>query len=144
MEPVCDYCGITDKQRCRTSEQAEKCADFNKKVPGDDATSHPIQWNLFLDDERFPPEDGKQWQIARTVDDALMLLHAFGCPTFISFDHDLGEDQPTGMDFAKTLVYLDQKTSNYIPRDFTFYVHSQNPVGAANIRSYLTNYLRVR
>lgn len=154
IEPTCIYCGVSDKFRCRSRFEADECEWFKEKQPTIPDTDYQesdglspessFKWNLFLDDERDPPNDGREWSVARSVDEALVLLGSFHCPTFISFDHDLGEDVPDGYDFAKALVYLDQKTKWYIPRDFTFYVHSQNPVGGTNIHAYLTQYLRVR
>lgn len=68
-----------------------------------------------------------------------------GCPTFISFDHDLGPDEKTGYDLAKWLVERDLDSNGaFIPATFEFYVHSQNPVGAANIRNYLQRYLEYK
>lgn len=31
MEPTCGYCGISDKGRCKTREQAAKCAAYFEK-----------------------------------------------------------------------------------------------------------------
>lgn len=28
MEPTCDFCGIIDKNRCRTRDQAAKCSEY--------------------------------------------------------------------------------------------------------------------
>jgi len=61
-------------------------------------------------------------------------------PSFISFDHDLG-DGLTGYDCAKWLVEYDLETG-LMPADFSFYVHSQNPVGASNIKNLLNSYMR--
>lgn len=97
---------------------------------------------LFLDDERFPPNSGDVWDIVRTVDEAKAYMEANGCPLFISFDHDLGEDQATGFDLVKWMVERDlDADGKFIPRLFTYYVHSQNPVGKKNIESYLDGYL---
>ena len=96
-------------------------------------------WQLFLDDERFP-DDILGWMFARSVDKAIELCNIYGCPSFISFDHDLGEVL-TGKDFACWLVGRDlDEQFKFIPDDFDFYVHSQNPVGAKNIHDYLTQY----
>ncbi len=97
---------------------------------------------IFLDDERFPPDDGREWIIARSFDDVLELT-ANGLIDYISFDHDLGDNVPTGMDVCKWLVEQDMNYAVLDP-NFTFYVHSQNPLGAENIRSYLDQYLRAR
>ena len=100
---------------------------------------------LFLDDERFPPNDGEDWAIVRDVPEAIAYIVSNGCPSFISFDHDLGEDKKTGADLAKWMTEQDMDMSgSFFPEDFDFYIHSQNPVGAANIRGWLSGYLKWR
>jgi hypothetical protein len=99
---------------------------------------------LYLDDERYPdynPLDNDRWRIARNFDDAVWYVRTYGMPMYISFDHDLGAPQNrTGMDFAKWLV--DYMLDNDIPVDLlAFRVHSQNPIGAENIRMYLNNFI---
>lgn len=109
-----------------------------------------MTWNLFLDDERFPPNDGREWVIARNGMEATYAIAERGCyPSYISFDHDLGDedDGETGYDYAKRLVEMDMDTD--FPKykfsdDFSFYVHSQNPIGKANIEGLLNNYLKVK
>lgn len=103
-------------------------------------------WKLFVDDERFPPNDGGNWSIARDICDVESLIVSKGSPEFISFDHDLGDHTPTGFDIAKQLVEWDMDHPNLFkfPHNFDFYVHSQNPVGAVNIRRYLNNYLEFK
>lgn len=99
---------------------------------------------LFIDDERYPPDDGKHWIIARSLDE-VMQWYAFGNKAdFISFDHDLGDKTPTGMDIAHWLINQDMDYPGILPHGFTFYVHSQNPVGKANIESLLNAYLNQR
>lgn len=103
-----------------------------------------MTYSLFIDDERIPgnrkPPAGDRWVIVRSVNDAIKYIERVGWPGFITFDHDLGENEPTGYDFAKWIVdrALDGKN---LPSYFTFDIHSQNPVGAENIRSLLNNYL---
>ena len=102
-----------------------------------------MAWQLFLDDERFPP-DGN-WIIARTMSVAIECCERMGCPNFISFDHDLGENQANGKDFANWLVEKDlDSRHNFIPLDFDFNVHSQNPIGKDNIKFFLSQYLTER
>ena len=104
-----------------------------------------MTWNLFLDDERFPPEDGREWVICRNRGDVVLTIMARGMPSYISFDHDLGQDEPTGHDIAKLIVDWDMNDRYYsLPEDFSFYVHSQNPIGKANIEGLLNNYLKVK
>lgn len=109
-----------------------------------------MTYPLFIDDERFPPDDGQAWKVARNLAEVASLIKEFGPPNFISFDHDLGEREPTGYDIAKKFVAGDlgelvgTEFARGLPAGFSFYVHSQNPVGAENIRSLLQNYLTFR
>ncbi len=99
-----------------------------------------MSYNMFIDDERFPPANNQQWKICRSFDQVKEVIKEHGFPKHISFDHDLGDQQPTGYDIAKWMVEcdLDQRV---IPDDLSFYVHSQNPIGKRNIEALLINYL---
>ncbi|KAJ31750.1 cyclic-phosphate processing receiver domain-containing protein [Sulfitobacter pontiacus] len=109
-----------------------------------------MSYPLFIDDERDPPADRQQWRIGRNLREVALIIKELGPPNFISFDHDLGENEPTGYDIAKKLVAGDlgelagNDFERGLPTDFSFYVHSQNPVGAENIRTLLVNYLTFR
>lgn len=106
-----------------------------------------MRYSLFIDDERFPPKnDGRNWVIARDWEQVLIMLRLHGMPGYISFDHDLGEVEHDGYDIAKLLVDLDMghDPDFALPPEFSFYVHSQNPIGKANIEAYLNNYLRIK
>ncbi len=91
-----------------------------------------MTYKLFLDDERFPAGND-DWFIARTANDAAHKVTKDGMPISVSLDHDLG-DGPTGAEFVIWLIghMLDEDIK--FPSGFVFYVHSMNPVGAANIR----------
>ena len=106
------------------------------------------QWLLFLDDERQPTEAhiDQGIEIARSYSQAVRLIEQYSCcPSFVSFDHDLGDNVPTGKDFANYLIEKDlDNQGNFIPEDFTFYVHSQNNVGKENIEGILNNYLEFK
>lgn len=95
-------------------------------------------WKLFLDDIR--PLD-QNMILARSAEEAISLIKKNGFPSFISFDHDLGEDVLSGKDLVKIIEtkVLDGEWS--IPLDFSFDVHSDNPVGAENIRVHLNSLL---
>lgn len=105
-----------------------------------------MTWNLFIDDERMPPEDGRKWEIARSLVQVGMTIRRMGSfPDHVSFDHDLGYYTSTGYDIAKWMVKMDMEENEWeFPTGFTFYVHSQNPVGKANIEAYLLNYFSQR
>ena len=116
-----------------------------------------MSWNLFLDDERnladvaWAPWQiqekyrNEEWVVCRNVQAALSEIDSHGMPSFISFDHDLGQNELTGYDLTKVLVdnALDFVDECYqFPQNFDFYVHSKNPIGKANIESLLSSYLR--
>jgi hypothetical protein len=108
-----------------------------------------MRWKMFLDDERYPigglwPDTNEGWIICRHETDVAFHVAMLGMPYHISFDHDLGAGVPTGMDIAKTMVQWDMDGKFRFPDGFSFYVHSQNPVGKKNIESYLDSYFRFR
>lgn len=115
---------------------------------------------LYLDDVRIPTEGS--WKVVRNYDEFVAHIKLNGLESYelISLDHDLGEGamieyytnvkpnyeldykripEKTGMDCARWLV-AEAMTKN-IPLP-TIYVHSANPIGAANIIGYINNYFR--
>ena len=116
-----------------------------------------MTYRLFIDDERDPIDvtwgsafeqaiyRNSPWMIARSYAEVMEIVLSLGMPGMISFDHDLGKNTPTGYDIAKRLVELamDAPDRYSFPAGFYYLVHSKNPVGAENIRSYLNNYLTV-
>ncbi|ROI10840.1 hypothetical protein EGI11_02445 [Chryseobacterium sp. H3056] len=91
---------------------------------------------LYLDDVRPTPAD---YERVYDYNGFVEFIIANGIPEFISFDHDLGPGK-TGYDCAKFLVEycLDHNISK-----INYTVHSQNPVGKANIEGLLNNYNRL-
>ncbi len=101
--------------------------------------------SLYLDDLRTPPKKTKWDCVARNTREAIAYFDSEGCPDYISFDHDLGEKEPTGFDLAKLMVNRDLDSNyGFIPAVFRFHVHSANPVGRVNIQSLLDSYLSHR
>lgn len=110
-----------------------------------------MTWNLFIDDERLvqdvtwaPLKIQEKYQneeiaVARTFEEVMFMIEHMGMPSFISFDHDLGVEK-TGYDIAKKLVELDLDDEYPFPPGFSFFIHSQNPVGKKNIEMYLGGY----
>ncbi len=95
---------------------------------------------MYIDDIRDPKGDFDF--VASSSDSAIYIMKMDGCPDFISFDHDLGGDD-TAMKVVKWMVNRDlDLNGKFIPQGFNFYVHSANPVGAANISGYLNAYLK--
>ena len=101
------------------------------------------KYKLFVDDEREPVK--KFDYIARDYKETMKIFNKLGCPSYISFDHDLGARSKTGFDIVKDMVERDlNKNGRWIPKNFTYYVHSANPVGKDNIEGLLDNYLERR
>ena len=96
-----------------------------------------MTYNLYLDDLRNPPAD-RDWLVCRSSQEALNRIMDIGMPSFVSFDHDLGEDDTT-MVFLRRLVneVWDGKTA--IP---DYQIHSANPVGSLNIHSFMDSWRR--
>ena len=102
-----------------------------------------IMWKLFIDDERYPIDE--TMVIARSVKDAIELINLNGCPIEINFDHDLGDNVPTGFHLAQWLVEKDlDENGSFLPNNFTYYIHSQNPIGRENIDKLLSQYLNFK
>ena len=98
---------------------------------------------MYLDDIRIPTEEFDF--IVRSYDEAVKIIKQYGMPNYISFDHDLGVDEngvllQSGYDLAKWIVESDLDKKISIPSDFSFNVHSQNPVGKTNIILLFRNY----
>ena len=114
-------------------------------------------WNMFIDDERNPADaTWAAWHndyangfvdfvVVRNKMQVIQAIfdHDKVAPNFVSFDHDLGDGEPTGYDIARWIVDGDMDKIISIPSGFEFYVHSQNPVGKKNIEAYLNNYLKM-
>jgi hypothetical protein len=96
---------------------------------------------LFLDDERFPPKDGRSWVIVRTVAAAVAWVKKNGVPSHLSFDNDL-QNRVEGRHFALWLVRTDAESGGkFLPHDFSWYVHSQNSVNGVDdqLRHWMLN-----
>lgn len=111
-------------------------------------TTYPtelLKYKMFLDDIRNPEDVGlvnDEYVIVRDYQVAVDYMEKFGCPDYITFDHDLGkENAPTGYSVAKWMVSKDQdKKGKFFPKDFMYNVHSANPVGAENINKFMDNW----
>lgn len=98
---------------------------------------------LWIDDVRPQPEDDDEfvWANARSFHEAIVKLELLDFD-HVSFDHDLasfyGPREMTGYDVALWLA--ERKEQNeHVPTSYA--VHTQNPVGRANITSVIRRYL---
>lgn len=107
---------------------------------------------LFLDDERTPIQvtwinyPSVDWDIVRTVGE-FSEAYRSGAYEVVSLDHDLQDFCPvtsvelTGKHAAMYMVHLDDLGKVILPEIF---VHSMNPVGKENIKSYIDSYKRYK
>lgn len=94
-----------------------------------------MTYKLFIDDERFPTT--QDWVITRSSQESIDCLLKNGFPSHIAFDHDLGGTD-TSMKFISWLIdYMLDNELHFEP-DFTWSIHSQNPVGAENIHQIMS------
>jgi hypothetical protein len=117
---------------------------------------------LWLDDIRDPTTEKWNNEIAKYIINPLTVkiiwvrnyyefIHQINTnfPDIISFDHDLSDihcnkstyKEKTGMTCAIYLVNYCQNNNINLPQ---YYIHSSNPVGAENIRKYLSNYIKFK
>lgn len=100
-----------------------------------------MSYTLFLDDIRDPTwELGHDILIARNCSEAENHVIDFGLPLVISFDHDLGKNQPVAMAFMRWLIEGDLDGIFDLNEVKTVIIHSANPVGAANLKGLWDGY----
>lgn len=100
-----------------------------------------MTYKLYIDDIRSPKEP-ESWVVVRSVQQAKSYMNLAGCPKYISFDHDLGEDE-TAIEIVNWMILRDMDWGGtFIPKDFDFNVHSANPIGASNIRFDFESYFK--
>lgn len=117
-----------------------------------------MHYILFIDDERtLDMVDTSKWPTdengrlltvftARSSAEAIACVEQSGLPVYMSLDHDLGGDD-------KTPIFLKWLANEYqgvvegtsiaavvVPPPYG--VHSANPIGEANMRSYLDSWSR--
>lgn len=111
-----------------------------------------MNYRLWIDDNAYdpgiaawrkPPANETDWIIATASEQALAIVKAYGVPSYISFDHDLGllnngESDSTIL-FLKSLFEMDPLA---IDKIYGYDVHSQNPEGALNIYAYMDSWKR--
>jgi hypothetical protein len=129
-----------------------------------------MNYNLFLDDIRVPLDafnymrdtrySKLEWIIVRNYENFVKIIQNEGVPSLVSFDHDLADEhygrddmlwsvdgvidyfsykEKTGYECAKWLCDYCLDNNEKFP---TIMVHSFNNIGAANIRSYVRNFLK--
>jgi hypothetical protein len=119
-------------------------------------------WYLWLDDERDPrvvlaPDNGEEclgtryaqyvengllevdWRWAKSVDHAIRMVEEYGLPNTMALDHDLGWDDKRPDERYDAVRFLRWLFENGYGLP-AWYVHSANPVGRANIESFMRSW----
>lgn len=104
-------------------------------------------WKLWLDDDagkpgmeafRNPPDNS--WMVAHSSTEAIGLIDSHGPPSYISFDHDLGQFEDGSEDTA--IIVIRYLTDNHYDANVEYDVHSRNPNGRANIISKMNSWAK--
>lgn len=99
---------------------------------------------LWIDDDaltpgmehfRYPPDDS--WHIVTSVKEAKEFVKLYGFPEELGIDHDLGEESV--MSF---LYWLEERYPDACAPKWS--IHSMNPVGAENVKSFMLSWERSR
>jgi len=97
-----------------------------------------MTWKLYLDDERNPTQAG--WTVVRSsVMAVVRCVERNELPELMSLDHDLGEKDDT-MRFLKELHHIWETMGADPDKIPKYVVHSENPVGAKNIISFMESW----
>lgn len=123
-------------------------------------------YNLYLDDLRAPVDSFQthknpiyhqiKWVVVRNYDEFVTYITNAGLPELVSFDHDLCDEhynegaktgfqqfdynnvnEKTGMECVKWLCEYCLDNQKFLPE---YLIHTMNPAGDVNMRSYLENY----
>lgn len=79
--------------------------------------------------------------VIRSYREAVLYIKEHGLPAMISFDHDLGLEE-SGYDIAKWIVEQILDGNLDLPKEFSYTVHSANPVGKRNIEALFNNFTK--
>jgi len=101
-----------------------------------------MSWKLWLDDQLNDPNAPARhcpegFEGAVNVQEAQDLVGLLGPPSLMDLDHDLGDGEPSGMDFLKWL------SNNYPDNPPAWNIHSANVCGAANMDSFMKSWAKV-
>lgn len=102
-----------------------------------------MTYTLFIDDIRTPTHDLGDPKCAINVSEAIEIVIKNGVPSCISFDHDLGEDEPSAMEFMKWLIEGHLEAHHDLNLVEKIIIHSANPPGAKNLQGLWDNFSNV-
>src|SRR5690606_38036207 len=100
MRDIENYNNVIKYLLAENAALKQKISDMSSKTSFDHMFSN-ASYKMFLDDERYPST--VNWVIVRSYEQAVEIIKEIGLPSFISFDHDLGEGK-SGYDFALYLI----------------------------------------
>ncbi len=93
---------------------------------------------IFIDDERIPVDDG--WLVVRSYAEFCRAFLGGGtCVRELSFDHDLGGFDPTGLDCVNWLIETALDDPDLVSGLERIYFHTANIIGMVDMRGKLEN-----
>jgi hypothetical protein len=107
-------------------------------------------WKLWLDDQcrtpdledfRYPPEGDDNWKTATSSAEAIEIVATYGFPEFMSLDCDLGM-LPDGITPDTSMRFIKWLYERYPNNEPLWTIHSQNPIAAKNLESFLLGWKR--
>lgn len=125
---------VTNERRERALKKLRELAEAIGPLPCSMLAIGPGPYKLFIDDERDPPDES--WTVVRTVEEAKTILVSWDLPTEMSLDHDLGGDETV----MQILHWMAENFYEEGPPPWK--IHSANPVGRANMESFLESWAR--
>jgi hypothetical protein len=101
-----------------------------------------MSYALYLDDRRMPPNDGRNWRVARSRVKFEGILKEHGTPEHISFDCHLQDltKFDGGLLCARDLFAYHQDRYDLDLSDVTFNVHSSSEQHAEFLEKQLQNF----
>lgn len=97
---------------------------------------------LFIDDIRIP--NNGDFILLKSSAETIEWLTINGCPDYISFDHDLGGDDTTRI-IINWIINRDlDSNGKWLKDNFSFDVHSANPVGVEWINGTMSDYIKFK
>ena len=106
-------------------------------------------YTCFIDDLRDPSYVSYHTMyrpdisVVRDLDEFEILLNSFGMPSFIFFDHDLGEKNGKLQEVSEWLRDFLWNQNGTIIRPPEYYVHSSNPNGKKQIISLMNSWSKI-
>jgi len=110
-----------------------------------------MTYKLFLDDIRdprttpayfgFDDDFFKDIAIARSYEEALLIMHRNGLPYVLMLDYHLGDSDHSGLDVVKQFISIAESVPAELSPDFKYYIHTDSPICGMLMEKALKKFL---